>query len=106
MAAPSVDPERIDVARRVATRNRHIGEGATEEARSAIIQSLLSAASCLTLIPLQDVFGWTDRINTPAVVDDVNWTWRLPWMVNTWLDREDTVARADQLKAWTREAGR
>jgi 4-alpha-glucanotransferase len=81
-------------------------EGATEESRAEIVQSLLSAASSLTLIPLQDVFGWTDRINTPAVVDDVNWTWRLPWPVDTWLDREDTVARADQLKAWTREAGR
>ena len=81
-------------------------EGATEESRTEIVQSLLSAASSLTLIPLQDVFGWIDRINTPAVVDDVNWTWRLPWPVDTWLDREDTVARADQLNAWTREAGR
>ena len=74
--------------------------------RAAVLQSLLSSASYLTLIPLQDIFGWTDRINTPAVVDDVNWTWRLPWPVDTWLDREDTVSRADQLKAWTREAGR
>jgi 4-alpha-glucanotransferase len=81
-------------------------EGATEESRAVILQSLLSAGSCLTLIPLQDVFGWTDRINTPAVVDEMNWTWRLPWPVDTWLDREDTVARADQLKAWTREANR
>ena len=81
-------------------------EGETEELRAAAIRALLSAGSCLTLIPLQDVFGWTDRINTPAVVDEVNWTWRLPWPVDTWLDREDTVARADQLKEWTREAGR
>jgi hypothetical protein len=55
---------------------------------------------------LQDVFGWTDRINTPAVVGEMNWTWRLPWFVDTWLDRDDTVARADQLKTWTREARR
>jgi 4-alpha-glucanotransferase len=81
-------------------------EGQAEEQRTAILQSLLKAGSCLTLIPLQDVFGWTDRINTPAVVDEVNWTWRLPWPVDTWLDREDTVARADQLKLWTRDAGR
>jgi len=81
-------------------------EGATEEQRVAVMQSLLSAGSCLTLIPLQDVFGWADRINTPAVVDEVNWTWRLPWTVDSWLDREETVSRADQLKAWTRSAGR
>ena len=81
-------------------------EGETEKQRAAVLQLLLASGSYLTLIPLQDIFGWTVRINTPAVVDDVNWTWRLPWPVDTWLDREETVSRADQLKAWTREAGR
>jgi len=81
-------------------------EGASEEQRKAVLQSLLSAGSALTLIPIQDVFGWTDRINTPAVVDDINWTWRLPWFVHTWLDRTETLAHADELKAWTRSNGR
>ena len=85
--------------------NRAIAE-VIGEIKGPMLQSLLSSGSVLTLIPLQDVFGWTDRINTPAVVDGVNWTWRLPWPVDTWLDREDTVARADQLKAWTRASGR
>ena len=81
-------------------------DGQTEEQRAAVLQALLAAGSNLTLIPLQDVFGWTERTNTPAVVDEINWTWRLPWPIETWLDREDTVARADQLRAWTRAAGR
>lgn len=81
-------------------------EGATEAERETIVQALLSAGSCLTLLPLQDAFGWPDRINTPGVVDDVNWTWRVPWPVDTWLDREETIAKADQLKAWTEEADR
>lgn len=81
-------------------------EADTDDKRHAIVRSLLSSGSYLTLMPLQDVFGWTDRINTPAVVDDVNWTWRLPWPVDTWLDRAETVADTDQLKAWTRDAGR
>ncbi|MFA5910960.1 MAG: 4-alpha-glucanotransferase [Vicinamibacterales bacterium] len=81
-------------------------DGQTDAQRSAVLQSLLAAGSCLTLIPLQDVFGWTDRINTPAVVDAINWTWRLPWPVDTWLDREDTIEQADRLRAWTRAAGR
>jgi 4-alpha-glucanotransferase len=109
---PPIDPVEFPELS-VATTGTHdieplasIPEGDTEEKRSAVLRLLLSARSALTLIPLQDVFGWTDRINTPAVVDDVNWTWRLPWPVDTWLDREDTVARADQLKAWTREASR
>jgi len=109
---PPIDPSEF-AERSVATTGTHdteplaaTPEGETEEQRAAVLQSLLSAGSCLTLIPLQDVFGWVDRINTPAVVDDMNWTWRLPWPVDAWLDREDTIARADQLKAWTRDSER
>lgn len=78
-------------------------EGKAPAQRVAIIRSLLSAGSALTLLPVQDVFGWTDRINTPAVVDAVNWTWRLPWPVEAWMHEEEPLARADELKAWTRE---
>jgi 4-alpha-glucanotransferase len=109
---PPIDPAEFPEAS-VATTGTHDIEplaatpgGDTEEKRSAVLRALLSSGSRLTLIPLQDAFGWTDRINTPAVVDEVNWTWRLPWPVDTWLDRDDTIARAAQLKAWTRAAGR
>ena len=109
---PPIDPAEFPELS-VATTGTHdieplaaVPEGDSEEKRSAAIRSLLSAGSALTLAPLQDVFGWTDRINTPAVVDDINWTWRLPWPVDAWIDGGETIDRADQLKAWTREAGR
>ncbi len=109
---PLIDPATFQ-ALSVATTGTHdvepiaaTPEGHTEEQRAAIVRSLLSSASMLTLLPLQDVFGWPDRINTPAVVDAMNWTWRAPWPVDTWLDRDDAVAQADQLKRWTRDAGR
>ena len=109
---PPIDPATFP-PRSVATTGTHdieplaaTPEGASESQRKAVLQSLLSAGSALTVMPVQDVFGWTDRINTPAVVDDGNWTWRLPWPVDNWLDRADTVAPADDLKAWTRSNGR
>lgn len=109
---PLIDPREYP-ERSVATTGTHdieplaaTKEGETEEQRAEVLRALLSAGSCLTLIPLQDVFGWAERINTPAVVDEINWTWRLPWPVDTWLDREDTIARADALRAWTRDADR
>ena len=109
---PPIDPTEFP-ERSVATTGTHdieplaaTPEGETEEQRAAIIQSLLASGSSLTLIPLQDVFGWTDRINTPAVVNDVNWTWRVKWPVDKWLNPEEAMERADQLKAWTRAAGR
>jgi 4-alpha-glucanotransferase len=49
--------------------------------RDAILQLLYGAGSDIVLLPIQDVFGWKDRINTPALIHHDNWTWRLPWMV-------------------------
>ena len=53
----------------------------TTTTRDAILQLLYAAGSDLVLLPIQDVFGWNDRINTPAFINDDNWTWRLPWLV-------------------------
>ncbi len=53
----------------------------TPAMRAALLEAVYASRSELVIIPVQDAFGWDDRINTPAVVDDVNWTWRLPWPV-------------------------
>jgi 4-alpha-glucanotransferase len=55
---------------------------------------------------VQDVFGWRDRINTPARVDAENWTWRLPWRVDEMREIPEAVARAESLAAWTASADR
>jgi 4-alpha-glucanotransferase len=47
---------------------------------------------------VQDVFGWPDRINTPATVGEENWTWRLPWPVDQWPQRADAQERAGFLR--------
>jgi 4-alpha-glucanotransferase len=74
--------------------------------RDALVQTLLDATSRLAIIPVQDLFGWRDRINTPASVSDENWTWRLPWPV----DRLDQIPaardRAEALARWSRAAKR
>lgn len=48
-------------------------------ARDAILQILFASSSDLLILPIHDVFGWRDRINTPALISDKNWTWKLPW---------------------------
>jgi 4-alpha-glucanotransferase len=53
----------------------------TPALRAALLEAVYASRSELVIVPVQDAFGWADRINTPAVVDDVNWTWRLPWTV-------------------------
>jgi 4-alpha-glucanotransferase len=49
--------------------------------RDAILQALYASASDIVLLPIHDLFGWRDRINTPALINDENWTWRLPWPI-------------------------
>ena len=61
-----------------------------DRVRDALLESLFASASNLLLLPVQDVFGWRDRINIPATVDDRNWTYRLPWPV----DRLDEIPEA------------
>ncbi len=83
---------------------RHLASGAP--AFDALLRALLDAGSDLVIVPLQDVFGWTDRINTPAVVDDANWTWRVPWDVDRLDEIPEAQERAKALAEWTRAAGR
>jgi 4-alpha-glucanotransferase len=62
--------------------------------RDAILATAYDAASADLFIPFGDLFGWRDRINTPAIVDAVNWTWKLPWAVDGLSRLEESTARA------------
>jgi 4-alpha-glucanotransferase len=53
----------------------------SDRLRDALLEALFASGSDILLIAVQDVFGWRDRVNTPAVVNDENWSWRLPWTV-------------------------
>ena len=65
-----------------------------------------NAGSNLVLVPIQDVFGWRDRINHPATISDANWTYTLPWPVDRLMLEPDAIERANRLAAWSRDAGR
>jgi 4-alpha-glucanotransferase len=82
------------------------GAAFSDSIRDALLRALCSAGSNLVLIPVQDIFGWRDRINTPAVVDDVNWTWRLPWPVDELQSQPVAQERAGFLRALVDECGR
>jgi 4-alpha-glucanotransferase len=78
----------------------------TRSPLDAMLRAVLDSPSRLAILPLQDVFGWTDRINTPARVDQENWTWLLPWPVDRLLDVPESVSRAQLLGDWTTASGR
>jgi 4-alpha-glucanotransferase len=76
------------------------------EVQDALIEALWAAASNLLIVPMQDLFGWRDRINLPGSVSDENWTYRLPWLVDDLRDRHEARAVAEKLARWTRQYGR
>ncbi len=66
----------------------------------------MASASQLVLFPVQDVFGWRDRINEPATVNDHNWTYRLPWPANRLNDIPDAQERQSVLRGWAQQYAR
>jgi 4-alpha-glucanotransferase len=70
--------------------------------RDALLRTLFHSGSNLVILPIQDIFGWRDRINTPAVVDNQNWTWRLPWPVDALFTEPDAIERARFLRSLAR----
>lgn len=67
------------------------------DVRDAIVRALVASPARYVMLPLQDVFGWDVRINTPATVNDRNWTWKTPIPVDRWRAAPDWVERAASL---------
>ncbi len=74
--------------------------------RDALLQTLAGSGADLMVVPVQDIFGWRDRINTPAVVDEVNWTWRMPWPVDDLSVEPVPRERASFLRRLSASSGR
>ncbi len=65
----------------------------------ALLGALYQSGSDLLIQPVQDLFGWPDRINRPATVSDENWRWTLPWPVDRMTDMPEARTRAEHLRA-------
>ena len=108
----ATDRERRQVAdlptiRRVAGDVSEMTRGAySPTVRDVLLEALLASGSELTLLPVQDICGWRDRINVPATVTDHNWTFRLPWPVDRLDEIPEARERQARLRAWSQKHGR
>jgi 4-alpha-glucanotransferase len=71
-----------------------------ETVRDRLLEMLFASGSDLVLVPIGDAFGWRDRINEPATVNEQNWTYRLPWPI----DRLNAAPEAAERQAFLRAA--
>jgi 4-alpha-glucanotransferase len=76
--------------------------GFTAHVRDALLETIVASGSDFLILPIQDVFGWRDRINVPGTVSDANWTWRLPWSIDTLGDEPGAAERAAALREMSR----
>ena len=74
--------------------------------REALLETLFASGADLLILPVQDVFGWRDRINQPATIGEDNWTWRLPWPSDRLPTEPQAIAIASQLREWSRRHNR
>jgi len=84
----------------------NFGETWSDRLRDALLTSMYRAGSNELFLPVQDVFGWRDRINTPATVTDENWTFRLPWPVDRLASLPEPIDRAAFCRGVAAAAGR
>ena len=109
--AASPESERREVNALATIQRITHGRGLLEEpyqpaVRDALLETLFASGSHLLILPIQDVFGWTDRVNDPAIVSDTNWTVRLPWPADRLDHIPEARDRLTQLRAWAEEYGR
>jgi 4-alpha-glucanotransferase len=78
----------------------------SDRTRDVLLEALFAAGSRLLILPIQDILGWRDRINTPALVNDENWTWRLPRPVEDLTADAGSRERAGFLRELSRKHGR
>jgi len=77
-----------------------------DKVRDAMLAALYASPSRLVIIPIQDLFGWHERINLPGTVGPANWSWRLPLAIED-LRRDPTLAaRMAQLREMVMRGGR
>ena len=76
------------------------------EVRDGLIEALYASGADLLILPMQDIFGWRDRINEPGTVGGANWTWRLPWPSDVLSVEPEARAAAERLRTWATRHGR
>jgi 4-alpha-glucanotransferase len=73
----------------------------TSPLRNTLLEVLFASGSDLLVLPIQDAFGWSDRINQPATVGDQNWTWRLPWPTDRMSGEAEATTVGRRLREWS-----
>jgi len=82
------------------------GPALDEPALDAILEWVYASPARLVVTPIQDLFGCDARINLPGTISDANWSWRLPFEVDTSMNDPLRCERAARIRAICEKTGR
>lgn len=93
--------------RKVLGERASVPEGAGDAERSlALLGDLYGSSSDLALVLAQELLGERGRLNTPATVNDGNWTWRLPRPIEDLEADPAVIERMTDVRARVERGGR
>ena len=100
-------PERVKLLEALGISDRvDSREPLDDAALDAIIGSLYASPSRLVVLPIQDLFGWSDQINHPGLVSEANWSYRLPFELEDRTKLPEIKSRIEKLRAIAKESTR
>jgi 4-alpha-glucanotransferase len=100
-------PDLPEQDRAVIAKRAGVADGADDAARSlALLADLYASGSDLTLVLAQELLGERARLNTPATVNETNWTWRLPVPIEELEGDGRVAARMAAVRAMVERSGR
>jgi len=100
-------PERVKVLDALGISDRVDPRAPLDDAAlDAIIGSLYASPARLVVLPIQDLFGWSEQINHPGLVSEANWSYRLPFDLEERAKLPKLESRIATLRALARESAR
>ena len=96
----------LPIVRRLAGEQNLADASYDPTVRDVLLEAIYASSSQLVLNVVQDVFGWRDRINDPAVVSNSNWSFRLPWFSDRLGEIPEAGERQARLRQWSEQYGR
>jgi 4-alpha-glucanotransferase len=104
--ATAEERERILRMLKLAPDDARDAEAVFDEVRDAILVALYESPSQMVIIPIQDLFGWRERINLPGTISAANWSWRMPANIEDLAETSAVALRISQMRELALNCGR
>jgi 4-alpha-glucanotransferase len=104
--APATDRQQLAEVLKLDDAGPVTGPELSDRVRDRILEVLYASPARIVIVPIQDLFGWDDRINTPGTINDANWRWRLPFVIERALADSKMQPTIEKIRAIATRSGR